>query len=353
MPEPPPSARLTLTSLSHRLLVRRVILPWLLQGDQPSGEGLEVGAGRGVMTAELLARFPRFRMVATDYSTERVTSAEQVLAGFGRRVSVQRADAARLPFADGRFDLVLSAAMLHHVIEWDQALAEAVRVLRPGGRLIGYDMLDTPPIRLMHIAERDSTLLLRAPRLEAALGRLDLTDLRTATALGGTFMRFSARKPALPLTRRPGAFSDHELGRRQRGDLGGLRGQLRVEEGEAGPAEFGEVHADRGERGRDVPRYRRVIESDDADVLRYAAACLVHGADEAGDQTAGGLLDLWVAVDDAGDRLVRHSGGSGYVPDVYRAGGGARASAGRSGRRVCAGDGVPADGDVRGLPVRG
>jgi ubiquinone/menaquinone biosynthesis C-methylase UbiE len=192
----PPSAKKTLTSMPYRLVARRVILPWMLQGEQPAGEGLEIGAGSGAMTAQLLTLYPRFRMVATDYDTELVSTAEQVLAGFGKRASVQRADAAQLPFQDGRFDLVLSAAMLHHVIEWDKALAEAVRVLRPGGRLIGYDMLDTVPIRLMHIGERETTLLQRHDQLRAALARLDVTDLRAKTALGGAVMRFAARKAA-------------------------------------------------------------------------------------------------------------------------------------------------------------
>jgi ubiquinone/menaquinone biosynthesis C-methylase UbiE len=192
----PPSAKKTLTSMPYRLVARRVILPWILQGEQPAGEGLEIGAGSGAMTAQLLTLYPRFRMVATDYDTELVGMAEQLLAGFGKRASVQRADAAQLPFPDGRFDLVLSAAMLHHVIEWDKALAEAVRVLRPGGRLIGYDMLDTVPIRLMHIGERETTLLQRQDQLRAGLERLDVTDLRASTALGGVVMRFAARKAA-------------------------------------------------------------------------------------------------------------------------------------------------------------
>jgi SAM-dependent methyltransferase len=195
MPEMPPSAKATLTSLPYRLLARQIILPWILQGEQPTGEGLEIGAGVGVMSAQLLTLFPKFRMVATDCDTELVAMAEQVLAGFGRRASVQRADAAQLPFQDGRFDLVLSAAMLHHVIEWDRALAEAVRVLRPGGRLVGYDMLDTVPIRLMHLGERDTTSLLRAAQLTAALERLGLTGVQAKTAIGGTVMRFSATKP--------------------------------------------------------------------------------------------------------------------------------------------------------------
>ncbi|HEY4461803.1 MAG TPA: class I SAM-dependent methyltransferase [Streptosporangiaceae bacterium] len=192
----PPSAKKTLTSMPYRLVARQVILPWILQGEQPAGEGLEIGAGSGAMTAQLLTLYPRFRMVATDYDTELVSTAEQLLAGFGKRASVQRADAAQLPFPDGRFDLVLSAAMLHHVIEWDKALAEAVRVLRPGGRLIGYDMLDTMPIRLMHIGERETTLLQRQDQLRAGLERLDVSDLDASTALGGVVMRFAARKAA-------------------------------------------------------------------------------------------------------------------------------------------------------------
>jgi ubiquinone/menaquinone biosynthesis C-methylase UbiE len=195
MPESPPSAKATLTSLPYRLAARRVILPWILQGVQPSGEGLEIGAGVGALTAQLLAQYPRFRMVATDTDAELVGMAEQVLSSFGRRASVQRADAVALPFPDGRFDLVLSAAMLHHVIEWDKALAEAVRVLRPGGKLAGYDISSTAAGRLARVGERQGTTLLRPGQLETALSRLGLTDLQTKTALAGTVMRFSARKP--------------------------------------------------------------------------------------------------------------------------------------------------------------
>jgi ubiquinone/menaquinone biosynthesis C-methylase UbiE len=196
MPEMPPSAKATLTSLPYRLAARRIILPWILQDVEPSGEGLEIGAGLGGLTAQLLTLYPQFRMVATDTDRERVGMAEQVLSGFGNRASVQRADAAALPFSDGRFDLVLSAAMLHHVIEWDKALAEAVRVLRPGGKLVGYDLANTAPARMMRVGERQGTTLLSPGQLQTALDHLGLTGLQTRTALAGTVMRFSARKPA-------------------------------------------------------------------------------------------------------------------------------------------------------------
>src|SRR5215207_11686373 len=44
-------------------------------------------------------------------------------------------DALALPFADGAFDRVIAAEVLEHVPDHDHALAELVRVLRPGGRL--------------------------------------------------------------------------------------------------------------------------------------------------------------------------------------------------------------------------
>jgi ubiquinone/menaquinone biosynthesis C-methylase UbiE len=53
----------------------------------------------------------------------------------GLSSKLQVADAERLPFADGSFDYVYSWGVLHHTPNTPQAVAEAIRVLRPGGRI--------------------------------------------------------------------------------------------------------------------------------------------------------------------------------------------------------------------------
>lgn len=194
MPEMPSLAKAAATSAPYRLIARRVLLPWVLQGEQPVGEGLEIGAGSGAMTAQLLAAFPGLSMVATDYDTDMVTTAQQTLAPYGDRAIAERADAAALPFEDNRFSLVLSAAMLHHVIAWEKALAEAVRVLRPGGRLIGYDLLNTAPVRLLHFGGKHDTKMLRRGQIETQLRRLPVTNMHTRPGIGGLVVRFTASK---------------------------------------------------------------------------------------------------------------------------------------------------------------
>src|ERR1700722_19842323 len=150
VPEMSASAKTFCTSSRYRLLARRVVLPWVLQGIHPSGEILEIGAGSGAMTAGLLTRFPDLTVVATDYDPEMVAGASRSLSSWSARVEVAQADATDLPFDDGRFSLVLSCAMLHHVVSWEQALSEATRVLRPGGKLVGFDLLHVADSRLPH-----------------------------------------------------------------------------------------------------------------------------------------------------------------------------------------------------------
>lgn len=91
---------------------------------------LDAGCGVGLY----VAAFRRFTEAAygVDLDTEKVAQA----AAHSPHVQVASVEA--LPFADGSFDLVLSHEVVEHVADDRAAVAEAVRVLRPGGRLVIY-----------------------------------------------------------------------------------------------------------------------------------------------------------------------------------------------------------------------
>lgn len=175
---------------------RNVVLPWALHGFEPHGDVLEIGGGSGAMAAELLARFHQPTMTVTDYDQQMVDAASARLTSFGDRASVRQADATALPFADETFDAVVSWVMLHHTVEWEKAMAESVRVLRPGGHLVGYDLLSTAPLRLLHRDDGDQLRLMRLPELRAAAAALPVDQVVLTPSLAGFVVRFLLRKGA-------------------------------------------------------------------------------------------------------------------------------------------------------------
>jgi ubiquinone/menaquinone biosynthesis C-methylase UbiE len=146
------------------------------------------------MAARLLARCPALTLVATDYDADMVAHARKTLSAFACRATVQQADAARLPFDDGRFDHVLSFAMLHHVGDWQGAVKEALRVLRPGGSFVGYDALDAQLVRLLHCGEGDNVRLMRRGQLEAELAHVPGTKVQIRNSWTGLVVRFNVTK---------------------------------------------------------------------------------------------------------------------------------------------------------------
>jgi ubiquinone/menaquinone biosynthesis C-methylase UbiE len=182
-----------------RALSGNAVLSWSLQEFEPPGDVLEVGAGSGAMAAELLERYHQPTLTVTDFDQEMVDAASARLAAFGDRVTVQQADATALPFPDGSFDAVLSWIMLHHTVEWDKVLAESVRVLRPGGYVVGYDLLSTAPLRLLHHGDGAGVRMLRVHELRAIVRDLPVDQAMLTPGLAGLVVRFLLRKrsPAL------------------------------------------------------------------------------------------------------------------------------------------------------------
>jgi ubiquinone/menaquinone biosynthesis C-methylase UbiE len=119
-------------------LARRLMTAWQQPTDwldiPQGGIALDVGSGPGNVTASLArAAGPGGLALGVDISEPMLTRA--VRAEAGAQVGFVRADAQRLPFRDQTFDAVVSVAMLQLIPQPSAALAEMVRVLRPGARM--------------------------------------------------------------------------------------------------------------------------------------------------------------------------------------------------------------------------
>ncbi|MQW75306.1 methyltransferase domain-containing protein [Nocardioides sp. dk4132] len=102
-----------------------------LAGDVAGLRVLDAGCGSGPLTEAL--RDKGAVVSGFDLSPVMVDLARERL---GEDADVRVADlGAPLPYPDDAFDLVVSSLALHYVEDWDAALAEVRRVLRPGGRL--------------------------------------------------------------------------------------------------------------------------------------------------------------------------------------------------------------------------
>lgn len=109
----------------------------------PGDRVLDVGCGPATDTLELARRVaPDGRVDGVDADPEMVAEAQSRAddAGLAEAVHHREADALDLPFGDGDFDAVRSERLFQHLADPAAALAEMVRVTRPGGRVV---LLDT------------------------------------------------------------------------------------------------------------------------------------------------------------------------------------------------------------------
>jgi ubiquinone/menaquinone biosynthesis C-methylase UbiE len=112
---------------------------------------LDVGTGTAQIPVEVCRRYaaagspaPRsLHIVAVDLADQMLALARRnvAAAGFADRVSVEKADAKRLPYPDRHFGAVISNSIIHHIPEPFLSLSEMHRVCRPGGLLFVRDLL--------------------------------------------------------------------------------------------------------------------------------------------------------------------------------------------------------------------
>jgi ubiquinone/menaquinone biosynthesis C-methylase UbiE len=159
---------------------------------------LEIGAGSGSVAQQLLSRNPELAWVAIDIDPLMTRAAATRLAGFPN-ASAKTADATAMPFADDSFDSVVSCLMLHHIVDWERAVAEVARVLRPGGTFLGYDLVRIPLAGVFHRLTGSPHRLIVPGDFQEECARNGLT-ISLQSRLLGHVMRFVARKDTNKLT---------------------------------------------------------------------------------------------------------------------------------------------------------
>jgi SAM-dependent methyltransferase len=155
----------------------------------PSGRVLDVGGGPGTHAAHLATR--GYDVTLVDPVRGHVERARQRAGEGPARFEVRQGVAAELPAGDGSVDAVLLMGPMYHLVERDDrlaVLAEALRVLRPGGRLLAE-------VISRHAWVLDATVkgLLDEPGVMAGVERtveLGLTQDPATTAEGSFWAYF-------------------------------------------------------------------------------------------------------------------------------------------------------------------
>jgi ubiquinone/menaquinone biosynthesis C-methylase UbiE len=133
-----------------------VIWAGLINGLELKGDEqiLDLGCGRGAVLLMAAEQLAAGRAVGVDIwrkqdqsgNTVEATRRNAVAEGVADRIELRTANMADLPFDDDSFDVVVSSLAIHNIKSRagrDRAIDEAIRVLRPGGRLVIVDIFAT------------------------------------------------------------------------------------------------------------------------------------------------------------------------------------------------------------------
>lgn len=158
---------------------------------------LEIGCGRGVGTEVLLDRLGAARVTAFDLDDDMVDKARKRLSGRGDRVQLSQGDASSIEHPARSFDAIADFGIIHHVPDWQRAVAEVARVLRPGGLLLFEEvprrMLDTWLFRTFTDHPRENRF--EAEEFTEELARHGLHGIgRTVARLNGLVFVGGARR---------------------------------------------------------------------------------------------------------------------------------------------------------------
>jgi demethylmenaquinone methyltransferase / 2-methoxy-6-polyprenyl-1,4-benzoquinol methylase len=107
-----------------------------------NGLALDVGTGTGRLASALAQAMPDGRVVGLDLTIPMLRAGQDWLWARpeGGWVGLIAGDAMRLPFADGRFDVLSSAFTVRNLLDLAAAFREQARVVKPGGRVVCLEL---------------------------------------------------------------------------------------------------------------------------------------------------------------------------------------------------------------------
>ena len=151
---------------------------------------LEIGPGPGAATKWLCQQVTRLVAVERDEDAAAVLASRYA----GTNVEVVAGDATRLDYPDDHFDSVGCFTMLHHVPTarlQNALLAEARRVLRPGGVLVASDSLPSTELHDFHVGDTYNPM-----DPGTLIARLQMLGFERITVSVDWMLKFIAHKPA-------------------------------------------------------------------------------------------------------------------------------------------------------------
>ena len=190
----------------RRLEERHTVIEWLDPG--PGQRILDIGCGDGFHDRHIASHGAK--VVGIDISTRRLATARRRNQVAGAQFVEMNAE--KLDFPDASFDKVLSLCVIEHFDNDEKVLAEAARVLVPGGRLVfSADSLSNPEITLTEREQHRRRYAVKnfyekhtiCEKLRRAGFRVDRMHYLLTTPLSLAIVRFTWRLDRLPRPLRP------------------------------------------------------------------------------------------------------------------------------------------------------